>query len=632
MTFRSEAEVLAEVERRAKALPLIIKDTEGTGVDWRYDHTVGYVLTFGPQDEDSYYLPFRHESGPNYDPDKCMRLMRTIASLPDKRFVFHHAHYDLMMLGKDGVFYNNRQVEDTIVNEALLDEYARKYKLDACLERRKLPRKEIKIYEYIKDKFGLPSVDQSNMAYFWKLPADDEMAHTYAKSDGIGTWHLYHDQHKDIDQQNLHRIHDIESRLLVPLANMKRQGVKVDTKRLERHMELVDKLLAKSTLALPEGLNVNSPTQMAKWFNSLGIDDYPRTQMFINAKGKQSGNNPSFPEWWLEKNPHGQKVVAVRKLKHMGNSFLRPLRDEHLFNGRVHPNWNQTKLDDYGTVTYRLSCNDPNMQQAHKRNPLYGIFYRTLFIPDEGMIWDSNDLVQCEPYLLAHLSGCRVLKEGFLSEPPIDAHEAVARAAKFVLPDWSPDSAEFKAGRQKGKTMNQSLITGMGKKAIIAQLGADGAQVYDGYFRAMPEIKEFLDYASQTMRSRGYINTLLGHRCRLEKPGKDYLAANRALQTGNADVIKYSMVRIEEEIGRGADFAMLLNVHDALDFQHDGSPSGLEKVAEARRIFADFGPGRHVEMEVPLRVDTDEGPNWAEATWGRKTVSEYFAKWGEKYE
>lgn len=606
--MKPEADILDEVGRRASVASVIALDTETDGLDWRSNRAVGYVITTGLGKDESFYLPFGHASGPNYDKNKIINFMQSLVCMK-KTFVFHYAAFDLGMFANDGIeFWDSTYLEDTLINEALLDEYAKGYSLDACCERRGIPLKPQAIYHHIKDKLGLGGEpNKSMMEHFHRLPADDALAHEYATGDGTNTLMLRTAQHIELESQSLLKIHDIESRLIKVLHNMTQQGVKVDEDQLERSLDIVERGATRAREQLPDGFNVRSNPQIAKLFRAEGIDDFPTTKI----------GNPSFTEDWLSTNDIGQKIVAVRKLDHMKSSFLIPMRDRHLHRGRVHCNWNQTIRDDFGTTTYRLSCNDPNMQQAHKRNSYYGVLYRSIFVPDDGLEWDSNDLVQCEPVLLAHYSGCRVLLDGFLSEPPIDAHQAVATAANI--------------DRQSGKRLNQALITGAGKNKVIEMLGrADGYKIYEAYFEAMPEIKTFLNDAALVMKSRGHLNSLLGHRMRVESRGDEYKAVNRVLQTGNADIIKESMVRIEEEIGRGPDFAMLLNVHDSLEFQYDKSLAALKALAHAREIFTDYGPGKRTHLDAPMRIDSHSGKNWAEATWTKDVVDSEYDKW-EKF-
>lgn len=211
----------------------------------------------------------------------------------------------------------------------------------------------------------------------------------------------------------------------------------------------------------------------------------------------------------------------------------------------------------------------------------------------------------CEPRLLAHYSGAKVLVSGYLADPPVDAHQAVTDAVLAL---------GVQIDREEGKRLNQTLITGGGKGKIVTMLGARGEEIYDGYFNAMPEVKNFQVSAKNRFRQRGYIISLLGRRSRLEHPSKDYLAMNRVLQCSNADVIKSAMVKIDNLFEEdGDECALLNNVHDAISMQ--GEPHKEPVLLEALRLFTDFGPGRTVPMRVPLQADYGVGANWADATF-----------------
>src|SRR5262249_6689865 len=157
-----------------------------------------------------------------------------------------------------------------------------------------------------------------------------------------------------------------------------------------------------------------------------------------------------------------------------------PLIEEHMIDGRVHTTFNQTKGENYGTVTARLSSTAPNMQAVHKRNVLLGSLFRSIFIPDHGMLMTAADYNQCEPRLLAHFAEVQTLLNGYLSDPPIDAHTSVAQSAGI--------------DRQSGKTLNQALLTGAGEAKAALMLGkpaAEAEEIVRAYFRSMPEIKPF---------------------------------------------------------------------------------------------------------------------------------------------
>jgi DNA polymerase I-like protein with 3'-5' exonuclease and polymerase domains len=584
----------------------VIYDVETTGLDWRRDMVVGHVITLGPAPTDTFYIPVRH--GPDYrqgnitewpvrdDHPFELELGNIMAQRRDVHWIGHHFTFDLMMLHGHGIHVTGT-CEDTEVNDALLDEFADSHSLEAsCEHAGTRPKKGTALYKYMADKFGGEATRRVQMGNYWKLPGDDPVGVDYAMGDGISTWALYEKQIKACEDQGITLIRQLEARVTRATYRMMRRGVRIDMDRLNKLIVDIGHKIEEAQKALPEGLNINSPPQLAKYFMSLGVpeEEFDRTE-----KG-----NPSFDEEWLKKRPAGKPVLVVRKYKNLLNTFAIPLRDRHTYKGRVHATFHQMANDDFGTVTGRFSCSDPNLQQVPKRNKEIAQLFRAVFLPDEGLDWIDADLSQCEPRLLAHYSGSRVLTAGYTSKPSVDAHTAVANAAGI--------------DRESGKRLNQTIITGGGKAKLISMLGPSGAKIYDDYFRAMPEVKRLQKEASARMARRGFVKSLLGRRARLESSSKSYLAINRLLQCGNADIIKKGMVEIDEMFEANDDCCALLNtVHDALGMQGAmGNPEHQKIIHEALRIMTDFGPeGQSVFLSVPMQADYGIGKNWAEATF-----------------
>lgn len=105
--------------------------------------------------------------------------------------------------------------------------------------------------------------------------------------------------------------------------------------------------------------------------------------------------------------------------------------------------------------------------------------------------------------------------------------------------------------------------------------------------------------------------SILGRRSRLEAPGFEYKAVNRLLQCSNADMIKVSMVRIDEICRAVGGIDMLNNVHDSLDFQY--TPERESSYRKALEVMCDFP-----EISVPIEIEEDSGPDWAWASYGEE--------------
>ena len=596
-----------EVLNKLSTTDKVVIDVETSGLDWKRNYIVGYVFTFSPNPADSYYIPVRHRVNNLYDfyPPEDAETTQTLKLHPfemDVHSIFkersihligHNLAFDLKFLHKHQIDISKCTFEDTMINAGLINEYRSSYSLEnCCIDAGVQPKKGSELYQYLKGKFGGPDTSKQ-MSNFWRLSGNDEMGVDYAEGDGTSTYQLWEKQQKDLDQQDLRQVWHLENQVIRVLHRMVTRGVNIDEDRLDKVANQPTQKLEEAKNDLPSDLNIRSGAQMKALFDDAGITDYPTTD-----KG-----NSSFAESWLLTNSLGKKIIAARKYGNLINSFNNPMY-AYMHQGRIHTEFNQSRSDQYGTITGRLSSSRPNMQQVPKRNVELGKLFRSVFIPDEGMI--CVDYSQCEPRLLAHYSKCKVLLSGYLSNPPIDAHTAVAKAAGI--------------DRDAGKRLNQGLLTGMGKAKLIAELGvseAQGEKIWDDYFRSMPEIKQLQRAAASKMRGAGFVRSILGRRARLDTRTHDmsYKAVNRLLQCGNADIIKKAMVDIDNYLeSEGDQVHMLLSIHDSIDFQfyEDNRP----QFEQALKIMQDFGPDRGVSLLVPMDVDVGEGKNWAEASYG----------------
>jgi DNA polymerase-1 len=368
--------VIEEVSRRLALATTVVIDVETDGLDWRHNHIVGWVFTFGPRSDETFYLPVRHETGPNLDAAKVNAMIASHQHSTPRHWVGHNLSFDLGFISKEGITLNGT-FEDTMVNECLLNEFEISYSLAACADRCAVQSKKIEeILRHIADKFG-GEVHKNRMGEFWRLDAADPMALEYATGDGTTTWQLWEVQQNRLDIQDLRRVWSVECALIPVLNRMSQRGIRVDVERLHRIKERVERDLVDYKGLIGQEINPRSSKQMVEFFTAHGHTDWPTT-----PKG-----NPSFPEEWLLTNEVGRKFVKVRQYSNLLNSFINPMLERHLYRGRVHSQFNQLKSDDYGTVTGRLSSSNPNLQQVPKRNLELGVMFRSIFIPDDGMVW-----------------------------------------------------------------------------------------------------------------------------------------------------------------------------------------------------------------------------------------------------
>src|ERR1700759_2690384 len=107
---------IEEIFNRLASTKEVVYDAETSGLDWKRQHVVGHVLTFGPNDSDSTYLPFRHAPGGNIpgveipqtkdgwkgDVHPIEKELMRLLDRPDLKVVFHNGAFDLKFMFRLG--------------------------------------------------------------------------------------------------------------------------------------------------------------------------------------------------------------------------------------------------------------------------------------------------------------------------------------------------------------------------------------------------------------------------------------------------------------------------------------------------------------------------------------------------
>ena len=124
--------------------------------------------------------------------------------------------------------------------------------------------------------------------------------------------------------------------------------------------------------------------------------------------------------------------------------------------------------------------------------------------------------------------------------------------------------------------------------------------------------------ASSVAETRGYVKTILGRRARFPDPRWAYKAANRIVQGGAADILKYMLVKVDDYLvasGLEDDVRMLLNIHDSILFEirDDLLADQINKIA----VILENTSVDPFNLKVPMIVDKGHtGKNWSTCTYG----------------
>lgn len=606
------AEEAEKLLQRLQQSSRIVYDAETSGLDWKTNHIIGHVITFGPDPRDSFYVPVRHRDGGNLE--GCRPEPEAVSwqgaanwfedtlieylNRQNMKICFHNGAFDMKFLTRIG-FKKGAKTEDTMIAAYLVDELRRSFSLDACCRDEGVQEKKgMALYQRIAEYTNQPLSEkrpQEIMAFLWMLPGDDDVVVDYSAGDGTSTWQLmdalwekikkpyYENQFRSYDLQ---RVAEVEFALMPVLNKMMTRGIKID---LEYFAELTKQIGDEYQEAAEKigDLNVRSRNQMMEYFRSHDIENWPMT-----PKG-----NPSFNEKWLLTTEPGQRIVKARKFRTLHDSYLKPMRERHIVDGRLYVNYSQTMDEDYGTKTGRLSAHDPNITgQPGKRQGELGKRFRTAYIPDRGN-WISADYQTCEIVVCCHYCKAAVWLEGFKNG--VKAHQSVSDAIGIPY--------------QHAKTINLGLMTGMGKNALAEDLGIplnEAITLVNQYFDGLPEVKRFQKKSMANFRNRGFVSTLLGRRLQLDDARFAYRALNRLTQGGNADIIKERMVAMDEVADHNGS-ELILNVHDDISFECDEKEQAVEMV-DCMKDMSGVG------LSLPMQVDWGRGPNWGVATFNEE--------------
>lgn len=490
-----------------------------------------------------------------------------------------------------------RNLSCTQNNQTLVDEFTPSYSLASLADRYRVEAKKGEdMYAHLAAQLSIPN-NRNAMAHFWRLPGYDQIAVDYAEGDGVSTWQLYFAQQRELDEQGVaNKIRTVENELIWTLVRLERRGMRIDVSYIHELRQLLKERLAVAFKQLPEGFNVRSAAHVRNWMESNGHTDWPTTD-----KG-----NPSFTEKWLKKLDAGKPILEIRKLENLESSFITPLLETHSFKGRVHPQVNQNKADDYGTISGRLSCSSPNLQQVPKHNKELAKLFRRAFVADEGHRFYEADYSQCEPRLFAHYSEEPALVDGYSRTPFRDVHTVVAEM--------------FSADRNTvAKRMNMGMFTGMFPPTFAQHMGIsleEATKLWNQWFDGFPRIRDFQQQARQTLLARGYVRTLLGRHCRLENQRLAYKATSKIIQGGNADIVKYKMVEVDKMLEeRGDRTQLLMTIHDSFVWQAPDTEEGKKDSDDIVAVMLNV-QSEPFNLKVPFAVDVDGGANWAEASFG----------------
>lgn len=592
-------ELVDDAEKRKELIDLLsingsfCFDTETTGLDANNCELVG--LSFSIKEAEAWYVPLPANQ------DECQLIVEEFKSILENQKIAkigQNIKYDILVLSWYGIRVQG-SLFDTMLAHYLIDPDSR-HNMDFLAENY-LSYSPVSISTLIGEK----GKNQGNMR-----DADVEKVKEYAAEDADITLQLKNIFEPLLKSVNAWKLsEEIENPLIYVLADIEREGVRIDRGALEEFSKTLETDIRQFEKTIYEKagvkFNIASPKQ-------LGEVLFDKLQLDPKAKKTKTGQYQTGEDVLLRlanKSDIVADILDFRQLQKLKSTYVDAL--PQMINkktGRIHTSYNQAVA-----ATGRLSSNNPNLQNIPIRTER-GREVRKAFIPrDSDHTILSADYSQIELRIIAEISKDKNMMEAFKNG--LDIHTATAAKVYGITLD-EVNSTQ----RRNAKAVNFGIIYGQSAFGLSQNLSIprkEAAEIIDNYFNTYPGIKQYMNDTMNFARENGYVETIMGRRRYLRDINSanqtvrgfaERNAINAPIQGSAADMIKIAMINIHREIkDQKLKSKMTMQVHDELVFDV------LISEAEQMKAIITEGMKNAIKMEVPIVVEVGEGQNWLEA-------------------
>ncbi|WP_286883961.1 MULTISPECIES: DNA polymerase I [Sphingobacterium] len=568
-------------------------DTETTGLDANLADIVG--LSFSFENAKAYYVPTPAD---REGAQAIVDIFKPVLENPNIEKIGQNIKYDILLLARYGVKVQG-SLFDTMLAHYLIDPDTR-HGMDVLAENY-LNYSPVSITELIGEK----GKKQGNMR-----DVEVEKIKEYAAEDADITLQLKNVFHPLLVETNTMQLaQDVEFPLVYILAEIERNGVKIDVPALEEFSKTLEQDIKNLEESIFEKAGVNFNIASPK---QLGEVLFDKLQLDPKAKKTKTGQYKTGEDVLLalaHKSDIVQDILNFRQMQKLKSTYVDALPE--LINpetGLIHTSYNQAVA-----ATGRLSSTNPNLQNIPIRTER-GREVRKAFIPrSENNVILSADYSQIELRLIAELSKDQNMMEAFSQGH--DIHRATA--AKVYNVDFDAVTSEQ---RRNAKAVNFGIIYGQSAFGLSQNLGIsrkEASDIINEYFNQYTGIKKYMSDAVESAKEKGYVETILKRRRYLRDINSANMtvrgfaernAINAPIQGSAADLIKLAMIAIQKEIEqRGLTGKMIMQVHDELVFDVP-----KDEIVVFKKIILDK-MSNAIKTSVPLIVEIGEGKNWLEA-------------------
>lgn len=260
--------------------------------------------------------------------------------------------------------------------------------------------------KYLIEHFTREILDKEEQTSDWMAPELTDRQLAYAAEDIAGFQACEEEVIQELHKRGHWRALFTESGSVAPAAEMELNGMKLD---LARHAATVEQLALEVINGREDIWSILEPTTEQLSFEGIkrGINLKSNKQLLAALRGLgldlDATNKTELTLRALD-HPITSKVLAHKKVEKLIDAFGDTLlKFVHPVTGMIHPS-----LNLFFTVTWRLSCSKPNLQQIPRREDI-----RAWFVSPEGFVMVIADYSAIEMVGAAIVAGDEKLKAMF---------------------------------------------------------------------------------------------------------------------------------------------------------------------------------------------------------------------------
>jgi DNA polymerase-1 len=454
--------------------------------------------------------------------------LKEVLENPNNILVGHNIKYDVNWITVKTGIQVRAMLFDTMFAQYLLDENLKPNDLESAVLRAYMKNTEgwIDLREYKQE------VDRDNLDGQHR---DDLLL--YQNQDADASRRLYNYFVPLLKEQGYEKLMATSSMVLPVLSKMECRGVYLDKEwAYKTQSNLFSELVScryKMAEIAKTSFNPDSSQSLGNvLYKNLGFAATKTT-----ATGQPSTDGEAIG--YLVDQAHTEQqqdflthILAYKKQMKLLTTYYQPIERWTKYDGRVHATYSLGRFENEegsgGTVTGRLTCKEPNLQQIPR-----GKEHRGMFRASEGFTLLDGDFSQLELRVAAFLSQEPVMMEAFLNN--LDIHTAVMSDLTGIpyeeIEARKNTEFDIKTKRVATKRVNFGILYGVQARRLQRLLRLElGISVELDYCKDIikqwlqrySKVKEWLDYQKLNAVGYGWVGMPLGQKRRLPDASFEY--------------------------------------------------------------------------------------------------------------